>query len=231
MGWDLGRFVQTLVDFDVVPGVGWWQRLARGEASIGGLRMDGPGTGVAEGEWVIFEFGVGGTQRRSQATLWGALDDVVMGGVSASHLQLTDTVVLFTGNVSTANSGGFASVRTRNLDPALDLSGYEGLRLRVQGDGNRYKFLLRSSAGWDSLAYAYSFDTVVDTWIDVTVPFADLVPTQRARTVQNATPLDQQRVYSLQLMLSKFEYDGQLNPHFTPGQFTLAVESIVAYAN
>jgi Complex I intermediate-associated protein 30 (CIA30) len=31
----------------------------------------------------------------------------------------------------TENNGGFASVRTRNIEPAADLAAYEGLALRV----------------------------------------------------------------------------------------------------
>jgi Complex I intermediate-associated protein 30 (CIA30)/NmrA-like family len=85
----------------------------------------------------------------SLQAMWGAIDDVVMGGVSESHLRLTDNVAIFAGNVSTANSGGFASVRHRNLNPPLDLSRYDGLRLRVKGDGQRYKFILRCEGKWD----------------------------------------------------------------------------------
>ncbi|MDY6783791.1 MAG: CIA30 family protein, partial [Cyanobacteriota bacterium] len=39
------------------------------------------------------------------------------------------------------------------------------------------------------------------------------------------------RTYSMQLMLSKFEYDGALNPQFTPGHFELQLESIKAYGH
>jgi len=41
--------------------------------------------------------------------------------------------------------------------------------------------------------------------------------------------MDISKVCSLQLMLSKFEYDGALNPAFNPGIFALEVESIQAY--
>lgn len=41
--------------------------------------------------------------------------------------------------------GGFASVRTRNLAPPLDVSPYGGMALRLFGDGQRYKFIMRSS--------------------------------------------------------------------------------------
>ncbi|MBW4580008.1 MAG: CIA30 family protein [Tildeniella nuda ZEHNDER 1965/U140] len=161
--------------------------------------------------------------------LWGALDDVVMGGVSASTMQQIDNAALFTGNVSTDNSGGFASVRSRNLEPALNLSGYGGIQLRVKGDGQRYKFLLRSDAKWDSIAYSHSFDTKAGEWMDVQIPFNTLIPAFRAKTLSDAAPLNASRICSLQLMLSKFEYDGDLNPHFTPGSFALELQTIRAY--
>lgn len=36
------------------------------------------------------------------------------------------------GNVSTDNSGGFASVRSRNMQPAVDLGAYTGIELRLK---------------------------------------------------------------------------------------------------
>lgn len=161
--------------------------------------------------------------------IWGAVDDVVMGGVSESGLRLGRDTAIFTGNVSTANSGGFASVRNRNFEPPLDLSAYEGIQLRVKGDGKRYKCILRCEGKWDGISYCYSFDTIANTWITVRVPFAQLRPVFRAKSVPEADPLDTRRIYSIQLMLSKFEYDGGLNPKFEPGFFALEIETIDAY--
>jgi Complex I intermediate-associated protein 30 (CIA30) len=161
-------------------------------------------------------------------TTWGAVDDVVMGGVSESGIRLADGYALFSGNVSTDNSGGFASVRTRNFEPSFNLSNYRGIELRVKGDGQRYKLFVRTETRWDGVGYAYSFDTIADQWITIQVPFQDLVPIFRAKTVNDA-PLDTTQICSLQLMLSKFEYDKALNPRFTPGLFSIQVESISAY--
>lgn len=160
---------------------------------------------------------------------WGAVDDVVMGGVSESGIRLVDGTALFAGNVSTANSGGFASVRTRNFDPSFNLAGYEGMELRVRGDGKRYKFLIRTETKWDGTAYSYSFDTVNNSWMNVRIPFAELIPVFRAKTLQDSAPIDSSNICSFQLMLSKFEYDGELNPKFSSGGFALQVESIKAY--
>lgn len=177
------------------------------------------------GETTIFDFTYPSANLRE---LWGAVDDVVMGGVSQSEIRFDDRSALFMGNVSTANSGGFASIRTRNF-PAIALGNYQGIKLRVKGDGNRYKFLLRTEEKWDGIAYSHSFDTVADQWIDVEIPFSAFIPVFRAKTVPSDGPIDPNRICSCQFMLSKFEYDGGLNPHFTPGRFQLQIASVKAY--
>lgn len=182
----------------------------------------------AQKKQVLFDFT---NPSQDVKELWGAVDDVVMGGVSESSIRLIPNAALFSGNVSTANSGGFVSVRTRNLDAPLDLSGYDGIELRLQGDGNRYKLILRSEEKWDGVGYCYSFDTIYNTMMTVRIPFAQLIPVFRAKTLKDYPPFDPSRTTSFQLMLSKFEYDGGLNPVFKPGFFQLQVESIQAYSD
>lgn len=211
--WDLGRFLQTLNYFEAIPVVSWFQKML-------GAAPSPPPQPQAD---LVFDFRVSAPPL---SQTWGALDDVVMGGVSSSTLLLDPEGARFTGNVSTSNSGGFASVRTRNFEPPLDLSRQLGLTLKVKGDGNRYKFLIRDADSWDSVAYAYSFDTVSAEWLEVRIPFAELVPVFRAKTVQDAPALSAANVCSLQMMLSKFEYNGELNPHFKPGSFKLLIQTI-----
>jgi uncharacterized protein YbjT (DUF2867 family) len=181
---------------------------------------------VPADEKLIFDFN---NPSQDLKDTWGAVDDVVMGGVSESTIRLVDNTALFTGNVSTANSGGFVSVRTRNFDTPLNLAGYTGVELRVKGDGKRYKFFIRTDPKWDGVAYSYSFDTEPNSWITVRIPFDKLVPVFRAKTMDFADSLDPSKLISFQLMLSKFEYDKELNPKFEPGGFALQVESIKAY--
>ncbi|HEY9649003.1 MAG TPA: CIA30 family protein [Chroococcidiopsis sp.] len=233
--WDFSRFLKTLSYFDALPGLGClWRWLGWPPALDPSLNppldpsTSPDSTGDRPQEHTLFDFTT--LSPVALSATWGALDDVVMGGVSASTLQPTADGALFTGNVSIANSGGFASVRTRNFTQPLDLSADSGIHLQIKGDGNRYKFLMRSDVGWDSLAHAYSFDTPTDQWCDVYIPFASLVPVFRAKTVANAPPFNAAQVYSMQLMLSKFEYDGALNPHFTPGRFALCIAKIQGYS-
>jgi uncharacterized protein YbjT (DUF2867 family) len=189
------------------------------------IRKVAPYLGQAS-ERMIFDFT---NPSPSLRTTWGVIDDVVMGGVSASELRITPNCGLFTGEVSTANSGGFVSIRTKNFEPCLNLAGYEGISLRVQGDGKRYKFILRNESRWDGISYCYSFDTLNNTWMTVDIPFDRLIPVFRAKTLPSAPPFDPSQTYAIQLMLSKFEYDGDLNPRFSAGRFGLELGSIRAY--
>ncbi|XP_021750479.1 uncharacterized protein LOC110716158 [Chenopodium quinoa] len=187
--------------------------------------------GLKEGKLL---FGVEGTSFRDLP--WGALDDVVMGGVSQSTFVIDPkggenggAAGIFRGNVSTANNGGFTSVRTRNFAEPEDLSAYDGLELRLKGDGRRYKLIIRTSSDWDTVGYTAGFDTMEGQWQSIKVPFSSLRPIFRARTVSDAPPFDARNVISLQLMFSKFEYDGKLNPTFVEGPFQLPLSAIRAY--
>ncbi|KMZ70557.1 NADH:ubiquinone oxidoreductase complex I intermediate-associatedprotein 30 [Zostera marina] len=187
--------------------------------------------GVGDGK-VLFE----AEDNESETLTWGALDDVVMGGVSEGKFQIDPSgseksgpTGVFKGTVSTANNGGFCSIRTKNFSSPEDLSAYDGLELRVKGDGCRYKFIVRTSADWDTIGYTAGFNTVKGQWQSIQIPFSSLKPIFRAKTVFGAPPFDSSEINSLQLMFSKFEFDGKLNPTFKEGAFELPLSSIKAY--
>mmetsp|Transcript_43172 Transcript_43172/g.70102 ORF Transcript_43172/g.70102 Transcript_43172/m.70102 type:complete len:576 (-) Transcript_43172:326-2053(-) len=169
----------------------------------------------------------------SASAIWGPIDDVVMGGASQSFFTVQKpstgpSVALFYGNVTTENNGGFCSYRTRNTDQPMDLKNFDGIELRVKGDGQRYKFIVRDEEGWDTIGWSVSFDSVKDQWATVKLPFSKMLPVMRGKTLVNCT-LNRSNIRSFQLMLSKFEYDGGLNPKFSTGPFKLELEKVSAY--
>lgn len=158
---------------------------------------------------------------------FGPLDDVVMGGVSKSNLEVGAKFDgLWTGFVTSANNGGFAGIRSKIFDPKLDASSCRGLVLKLTGDGNRYKFIGRDDVEWNGIAWSTSFDTIANKFIEVKIPFTKLKPTRFARTVTGIPPFNSKFFTGMQLSLSKFEYDGDLNPKFTEGSFKLDLESV-----
>ena len=172
--------------------------------------------------------------------VFGPIDDVVMGGVSSSTLSLSPlggeggtAVGIFAGNVTQANNGGFASVRSKNFSPSKDVSAYDGFELRVRGDGQRYKFIARTEDSFDGVGYTCSFDTVPGAWQTIRIPFSSLIPVFRAKTITDGSKKPfvevSDHLSSVQLMLSKFEYDGNLNPSWREGPFELPVQYIKTY--
>jgi hypothetical protein len=124
---------------------------------------------------------------------WTIVNDGVMGGRSSSDLELTGNgTVIFRGKVSLENNGGFAS--TRALLPDTDLSGYEGVTLRVRGDGRRYQLRFRTHGRFDGMAYKAEFDTVTEEWMEISIPFSDFQPTVRGYRPPGVGPLDTRRL-------------------------------------
>lgn len=144
----------------------------------------------------LFDFSSKGT-----AENWYAINDGVMGGVSSGRITGTDEgTVMFEGQVSLENNGGFASVRSRPRP--LDLTGYDGLRLRVRGDGNRYKINFKTAESFDGLLYRAVFHTQPGRWQTIEIPFSEFEPTYKGRVVDNAPAADLSRVRSLGMMIS-----------------------------
>lgn len=147
---------------------------------------------------------------------WYTVDDMVMGGVSSSTVEITDTGILsFSGNMSLENNGGFSSVRSE-WNP-IDLTGADGMLLRVMGDGKVYRLRIYSESTGDNIAYNATFETTPENWKLVYIPFSSMVPTYFGYIV-NVENLNTSRISSIGFMLS----DKQ------PGEFDLQVDWIRA---
>ena len=131
---------------------------------------------------------------------WRIVNDGVMGGLSSSDMELTeDGTALFTGFVSLDNNGGFASVRA--TFPSLDLSQYQGVTLRVRGDGRSYQLRFRMDGSFDGVAHASAFDTVPGEWTEIDLPFEGFQPTFRGRVPRGAGPLDPSRIRQMTFLI------------------------------
>eukprot|EP00172_Hildenbrandia_rubra_P001229 Plantae.Rhodophyta-Hildenbrandia_rubra.ctg17754.p1 GENE.Plantae.Rhodophyta-Hildenbrandia_rubra.ctg17754~~Plantae.Rhodophyta-Hildenbrandia_rubra.ctg17754.p1 ORF type:complete len:548 (+),score=121.88 Plantae.Rhodophyta-Hildenbrandia_rubra.ctg17754:40-1644(+) len=168
---------------------------------------------------------------RMVKNMWNQVDDVVMGGVSSSKIDVDrrNKAIVFSGAVSSDNFGGFASARTVDFSTPLNLSRYSGIELKVRGDGKRYKFIVRCDKRWDGISHCHSFDTKKGETMTVRIPWSDFITVFRAKTVKDGDALNPRNITAFQIMLSKFEYDGGLNPNFETGPFNIMIESIGAY--
>jgi NADH dehydrogenase [ubiquinone] 1 alpha subcomplex assembly factor 1 len=148
---------------------------------------------------------------------WRPVDDVVMGGRSASSASVSPGgALLFEGAVSLENGGGFASLRT---GPARhDFSGAAGIVLRLRGDGKRYRLSLRTAAPFDGVQYQATFTAPAGDWSLVELPWERFEARFRGRPVPGAPPLDPAQVQWMGLVIG----DRQ------EGRFSLELDSLRA---
>ena len=131
---------------------------------------------------------------------WNIVNDGVMGGLSSSDLELTESeTALFSGFVSLDNNGGFASIRA--TFPSMDLSGYKGVTLRVRGDGRSYQLRFRMDGGFDGVAYMAEFETKRDEWMEIDLPFEGFRQTFRGRIPRGSGPLDPARIRQMGFLI------------------------------
>ena len=103
---------------------------------------------------------------------WVVLSDNVMGGVTISNLEYTDTSMVLSGNISLDNYGGFSSVKTKFN--RFDLSEYSGVRLRYKSTNHRFAFTLENSRNWTQPYFKGELSTSKEnTWTETTIYFKD----------------------------------------------------------
>lgn len=123
------------------------------------------------------------------ASKWFSVNDDVMGGISRGSFSLHDDGIgVFSGALSLANNGGFATIRSRATD--FDLDGFQGVVLRVRGDGRTYHFsALTGDARSEVRIWESSFDTVAGEWAEVRIPFDNLELTVMGRRFPDVPPI------------------------------------------
>ena len=151
---------------------------------------------------------------------WYVQNDNVMGGRSEGGFETKEQgELIFAGSTNT-NGGGFSSIRTQPFE--LDLSNYDGIHLRVRGDGRRYTWQLQTTARYRGYRISYwaDFDTLDGEWSTVNIPFASFYPQFRGFKL-GEPELDPSEITELGLYI----YDKK------DGPFELRLNVVSAYAD
>jgi hypothetical protein len=126
---------------------------------------------AAEPTKVLFDF-TNPTAMRG----WQVEDDVVMGGRSQGSLARDpDGHLIFRGDVSLENNGGFSSIQN-NFDP-IDVSKYQNAIIRLKGDGKDYRFIVE--AGKDARHYYVAEFATAGEWQEIKIPLRSMYPVRR----------------------------------------------------
>lgn len=151
---------------------------------------------------------------------WVNVDDPVMGGLSRSHTQLVNAadgaVLVFEGEVSLQNNGGFCSTRTEGHHWELS-DGVTRFDVAIRGDGKRYKFTVRTSDHQFG-SYRQEFDTQPDELTTLSFAAEDFEMYRRGTHIADAPALDPTTIRSIGFLIS----DSQ------KGSFQLEIHQIEA---
>ncbi len=98
---------------------------------------------------------------KSDTNNWTVVNDGVMGGLSQGKLNYTDTSVIFEGELSLANNGGFSSFQGKRGE--YDLSKYKKVTIRHRGYGGTFGFRLKTSEPFYMPYYKVEF-TPTEEW-------------------------------------------------------------------
>ena len=152
-------------------------------------------------------------RKKEQIPGWNAVNDGVMGGKSIGKLKFTDNAAMrFYGTLSLENNGGFASVRSGQLN--IEMQPEDGFRVRLKGDGRTYIFNLYPKTRRMAFSYRAALPTVAGEWTELVVPLKNFTPTSFGRRVQDNRPLAPDQISRIGFMLSDKK----------PGSFALEIE-------
>lgn len=122
---------------------------------------------------LVFDF-----TKNSSISEWIIVDDVVMGGQSQGKFTLDESGNgVFSGTVSTANNGGFSSVRFQFNK--INTNSNSKIVVRLKGDGNEYQLRIK-----DKVTTYFSYITTFQTngeWQTVSINMKDMYPSFRGR--------------------------------------------------
>lgn len=138
------------------------------------------------------------------AGTWKSINDGVMGGLSKGSPLISNKRLLFKGEISLENNGGFSSIRTSGK--THDLSDYDGIEIRVRGDGRKYYLTARAN-GRRMLAYWSPIQPPKGKWTVIRVPFKSFYATYFGKKIP-ALKLNTKKVTSVGFML----YDKKAGP-------------------
>lgn len=156
----------------------------------------GAAMGAEAKEKLVFGFDNPGA-----AGQWRTIDDPVMGGLSRSTFQVTSQgTALFSGIVSLENFGGFASVSS--IPAEHNLNSFDGIAVRVKGDGKRYKLTIKTDAAFTGFTYQSPFNTTSGAWTVIYAPFKNFVASFRGSIMKDAAPIDAEKITSFGFLIA-----------------------------
>ncbi|MCH2103156.1 MAG: CIA30 family protein [Planctomycetes bacterium] len=103
---------------------------------------------------------------------WRTVLDGVMGGLSTGEIDLRNDSLVFTGETSLRNNGGFSSIRCELPQGAFAEA--DAIKMRVRGDGRKWIVGTRKGTQMGGDSYWTRFNTEDGEWQTLTIPIKDM---------------------------------------------------------
>ena len=141
-------------------------------------------------------------------TNWRIVNDGVMGGLSSSNIKLTDNSMIFSGNTSLKNNGGFASLRTSFNPGTLKDCKTLTIKFKSTSINRTFGISLKDKERFYMPYYKYEFSPKTTNWEILTVNLEDFKPFRMSESRDSKMPLNYlDNVFSLVLIISDKKED------------------------
>ena len=130
---------------------------------------------------------------------WRIVNDGVMGGLSSSQAIVENDKIIFSGNVSLENNGGFASLRSPVNE--YNFEEYSGIEIKIKGDGKRYSISMKETTYFTGLFYTATFETKINEWITIKIPFDKVKPYYFGREVKSDKKIPLNNIKEISLLI------------------------------
>jgi NADH dehydrogenase [ubiquinone] 1 alpha subcomplex assembly factor 1 len=131
---------------------------------------------------------------------WRVSNDNVMGGLSQGYIEFVSEKVIFRGNISLENNGGFSSVFH---DVKALGEGLHKVNLNMQGDGQRYQIRLIANNNGKRVYYYHEFNTLQNKRQNLSFMLSDFQATFRGKKITDAPVLKSQLIEEVGFLLTK----------------------------
>jgi len=98
---------------------------------------------------------------------WFVVNDGVMGGLSSSNSEVLENSLLFKGNISLKNNGGFSSLRGPKNN--VNLSQYKNIEIKYRSKGQDFGLRLMEYDAYYMPYFKYLFDDTSWEWQTVKI--------------------------------------------------------------
>ena len=118
-----------------------------------------------------FDFG-----EQKDGNNWVVINDGVMGGLSTGKAVLKENSILFTGKISFANNGGFASLRSNRTK--LNTSEVEFIEIKYRLTGLSFSFILEQDYRFYMPYFSHPLEITEGEWSVLRIPIDSFYETR-----------------------------------------------------